>query len=55
MTLRHSPFIFGDAPVYADFALFGVLGNLTFNNWNRLSPEQHALASWQARLETWRY
>lgn len=54
-TLRHSPFIFGDAPVYADFALFGILGNLTFRGWNHLSAEQSALAAWRERLGAWRY
>jgi glutathione S-transferase len=53
-TLRHQPFLFGDAPVYADFLLFGVLGNLTFKGWNRLSPKQRAIATWQKRLADWR-
>jgi glutathione S-transferase len=54
-TLRHTPFLFGDAPVYADFALFGILGNLTFRGWNQLTSEQHALAAWQERLAAWRF
>ncbi len=54
-SLRHTPYIFGDAPVYADFALFGILGNLTFRDWNPLSADQTALAAWRARLATWRY
>ena len=53
-TLRHRHFLFGAAPVYADFLLFGVLGNLTFNDWNRLSPEQGAIAAWRGRLAEWR-
>jgi len=53
-TLRHQRFLFGDAPVYADFLLFGVLGNLTFNGWNVLSPEQGAIAAWRERLAAWR-
>lgn len=53
-TLRHQPFLFGDAPVYADFLLFGVLGNLTFNDWNRLSPEQASIAAWRGRIAAWR-
>jgi len=52
-TLRHRPFIFGDAPVYADFLLFGVLGNLTCKGWNRLSARQRAIAEWQGRLVKW--
>ncbi|MEO6788230.1 MAG: glutathione S-transferase family protein [Chthoniobacteraceae bacterium] len=53
-TLRHQQFLFGTAPVYADFLLFGVVGNLTFNDWNRLSPEQGAIAAWRERLAAWR-
>lgn len=34
--LRHQPFLFGSVPLYADFLLFGAVGNLTFKNWNRL-------------------
>lgn len=54
-TLRRTPYIFGDAPVYADYALLGILGNLTFRDWNRLGPEQTALAAWRERLVAWRY
>jgi glutathione S-transferase len=54
-TLRHSPFIFGEAPVYADFALLGIVGNLTFRGWNELSPVQTALAAWRERLTAWSY
>jgi glutathione S-transferase len=54
-TLRHSPFIFGDTPVYADFALFGILGNFTFRDWNRLNADQSALATWRERLVAFRY
>jgi glutathione S-transferase len=54
-TLRHSPFIFGDTPVYADFALVGILGNLTFCDWNQLSAEQSALTAWRERLAGWTY
>jgi glutathione S-transferase len=54
-TLRHTPFIFGESPVYSDFALFGILGNLCWNDWNRLSKEQDALAQWRARMAAWRF
>lgn len=53
-TLRHGEFLFGASPVYADFLLFGVLGNLTFNGWNKLSRKQGALAAWRDRLAAWR-
>ncbi len=53
-TLRHQPFLFGSEPVYADFLLFGVLGNLLFNGWNHLSREQHSIAAWRERLVAWK-
>ena len=37
VTLRHSPFVFGELPVYSDFLLFGILGNLTYRGYNRLN------------------
>jgi glutathione S-transferase len=55
VTLRHSPFLFGDAPVYSDFLLYGILGNLTYGGHNHLSAEQGALAAWSERLGGWRF
>jgi glutathione S-transferase len=52
-TLRHRAFLFGETPAYADFLLFGVLGNLIFKGWNRLSVEQHAISKWRERLAKW--
>jgi glutathione S-transferase len=54
-TLQRAPFLLGEAPVYADFALFGVLGNVTFNGWNKLNPKRAALAKWRARLADYRF
>ncbi len=54
-TLRHSPFLFGDAPVYADFLLYGVLGNLTYRGNNALNGEQEALANFVPRIGAWRF
>jgi glutathione S-transferase len=54
-TLRHTPFLLGTTPVYADFALFGVLGNLTHNGWNQLSANQNALQHFANRLQAWRF
>ena len=54
-TLAHSPFLLGATPVYADFALFGVLGNLTHNGWNQLSEDQPALRHFVERLSGWRF
>jgi glutathione S-transferase len=55
ITLRHSPFLFGDAPVYADFLLYGILGNLTYRGHHTLNAEQEALANFVARLGAWRW
>ena len=46
-TLRHQPWLLGDAPVYADFLFYGMLGNLTHRGWNTLSPAQTPLAEFQ--------
>jgi len=53
--LRHSPFILGQSPVYVDFALYGVLGNLLFAGWNSLGESQGALRDWMARLAAHRF
>lgn len=51
ITLRHSPFLFGEAPVYSDFLLYGILGNLTFGGHHRLNAQQSALTDWSQRME----
>jgi glutathione S-transferase len=55
MTLRHSAFLFGDAPVYSDFALFGIIGNLTYRDYNQLGPNQRALAQWAESMKSVRF
>ena len=47
--LRHTPFLVGERPVYADFLLHGILSNLTWKAWNPLPPLS-SLAGWYARL-----
>jgi glutathione S-transferase len=54
ITLRHSSFVFGDAPVFTDFLLFGIIGNLTFRGFNHLADGQHALAAWNERMRALR-
>ena len=46
ITLRHSPFLFGETPVYSDFLLYGILGNLTYGGHHRLNPQHTSLAEW---------
>lgn len=55
ITLRHAPFLFGDVPVYADFLLFGILGNLTYHDCNRLNAEQAALGKWREAMAAYRF
>jgi glutathione S-transferase len=49
-TLRHSPFLLGDAPVYSDFLLYGVLGNLTYGGHHRLNAGQSGLQKWSEAM-----
>ena len=55
VTLQHSPFLLGKSPVYSDFLLFGILGNLTFRGYNRLNESQQALGEWSERLRALRW
>ncbi|HIG26448.1 MAG TPA: glutathione S-transferase family protein [Verrucomicrobiales bacterium] len=49
-TLVQNVFLYGDQPVYADYALYGVLGNYGYFAQNRLSDEQGWLCAWKERL-----
>ncbi len=55
--IEHSAggYLLGAAPVYADFALFGLLGNLTFRGYNSLTPGQAPLGAWYERICAWRF
>ncbi len=53
--LFSQPFLLGNQPVYTDFALFGVLANLTFNDWNPFPPSLPRLADWFARMKVFCY
>ncbi len=52
LMLQQTPFLLGDAPVFSDFALFGILGNLTYRDYNQLPPGLTALARWHARMSS---
>jgi glutathione S-transferase len=52
--LRQASFLFGDDPVYADFALFGVIGNYTYRDFNQLPPRLEALVRWHGRMTSYR-
>jgi glutathione S-transferase len=55
LALQHRPFLFGQTPLYADFALFGVLGNLTYHGYNELPESFTALAQWFKRIREFRF
>jgi glutathione S-transferase len=55
LILRHRPWLFGTEPVYADFALFGILGNLTYRDYNALPTVLTALAEWFVRMKAFRF
>ena len=49
------PFLFGKAPVYSDFPLFGILENFTFRDAATFPADLPALKVWRARLTSFRY
>ncbi len=46
----HSPFLFGERPVYADFALFGVIANAEYSSRYALPETLPNLKRWLAAL-----
>lgn len=52
--LQHSRFLFSNAPVYADFALFGVIGNFEYGGNRKLGASLPNLSRWYGELETYR-
>ena len=55
LALAHRPFLFGDKPVFSDFALFGVVGNLTYHEYNSLPTSLTKLGDWFERMRTCQY
>lgn len=53
--LQHSAFLLGAEPVYVDFLLYGILGNLTYRDYNPLPAGQAALGEWFGRMRTFRF
>jgi glutathione S-transferase len=53
--LAKGPFLFGEAPIYSDFALFGVLGNMTYRNYNSLPTLLANLRGWFERMRTFKF
>ncbi len=55
LMLRSRPFLLGEAPVFSDFALFGILGNLTYRGYNQLPPAQKSLAVWHEKMRDFHF
>jgi glutathione S-transferase len=55
LALAHRPFLFDDQPIFSDFALFGILGNLTYREYNSLPASLAKLAGWFERMQTFQY
>lgn len=53
--LQAEPFLFGDQPVFADFALWGIIGNFTYKGFHTLPDPLQALQRWWRRMETFRF
>src|SRR5687768_6801943 len=49
--LARSRFLLGDRPVYADYALYGVLGNLTYTGDNEIPADVPHVCRWHAQLD----
>jgi glutathione S-transferase len=55
-TLGEQRFLFGnEAPVYADLALFGVLENVTYKEWNILPEELVNVLRWREEMREFRF
>jgi glutathione S-transferase len=48
--VQQRPFLLGDKPVYADFLLYGIIGNYTWQGWNSLPAGLTALEAWRERI-----
>jgi glutathione S-transferase len=53
--LRHKPFLLGVQPVYADFLLYGILGNYTYQGWNEIPAAMTSLLAWQDKLKNFSF
>jgi glutathione S-transferase len=55
ISLARQSFLFGDAPIYSDFALFGVLGNMTYRHYNSLPASLANLRGWFEKMRTFKF
>lgn len=54
-TLGEQAFLFGEVPVYADFALFGVLENVTYKGHNQLPSSIPNILRWREAVRSFYY
>jgi glutathione S-transferase len=55
LMLAQAPLLLGDVPVYSDFALFGILGNLVYRDWVEIPKELVRIKEWRETLRRFRY
>ena len=53
-SLTNNQFLFGENPVYADYSLFGIIGNYNYFTQNQLREDQSWLCDWIGRLENYK-
>jgi glutathione S-transferase len=54
-SLERSKFLFGDAPVYSDFLLYGILGNMTYGGHNAIPAGLTDLSVWFETMKGFRF
>jgi glutathione S-transferase len=55
INLANRPYLFGASPLFGDFALFGVLGNMIYRNYNSLPDSLPNLRGWFERMRTFTF
>lgn len=53
--LRHKPFLLGEQPVYADFLLYGIVGNYTWQDWNQIPDRLSSLQRWREAVTSFSF
>lgn len=55
LILSHHLYLLGNKPVFADFALYGIFGNLTFKGYNTVPSALRSTQDWFSRMESFRF
>lgn len=53
--LSYTPFLLGEEPVYADFLFYGVMVNLTYNNYFPFPDSYRNIQKWCTAISDFRY